>query len=215
MPAVLFRELEPEVLAGAPACPIPTIIRAIRDATRELCEKASCYRFALENEVVVENIRDVELFLPSETVLVRPMSISLDNRPLRFTTPTLMDKQDPDWRLLTGPPTHAMRSTESETAILLFPLPEKSYGSPGLSGEVALKPSRVATGVDSVFLEHHQNVIVSGALSRILMIKAGSWYDPQLASYYKGEFEHELNSAAAFGGSDDISKPDLIRYGGI
>lgn len=215
MPQVSFRELEPEVLSAAPACPIPTIIRELRNAARELCEKTSCYRYAVSDEVVVENIRDVELFLPSETVLVRPMSITLDNRPLRFTTPKLLDADDPDWRILKGPPTHVMRSTESQSALLLFPLPERSYAAPGLAGEVALKPSRAATQVDSLFLENYQTVVVSGALARILMIKSGTWYDARLAGHYKSEFEHELNSAAAFGGADDIAKNTLVRYGGI
>lgn len=215
MAQIPFRELEVEVLAGAPTCPIPTIIRELRNATRELCEKTSCYRYALQDEVVVENIRDVELFLPSQTVVVRPLSATLDNRPLEMITPVLLDADDPDWRTLTGPPTHVLRSTESETALLLFPLPEKSYSNPGLAGEVALKPSRAATQIDSVVLENHQTVIISGALSRILMIKSGPWFDPTMARYYKGEFEHELNSAAAFGGMDDVAKKRLVRYGGI
>jgi hypothetical protein len=216
MALVEFDALYPEVLATAPTCPAITIQRAMLNAARELCELSKCYRYRLEPEVVVPNDPEVALSLPSFTTLVAPITLSLNGEILRPTTPSLLEEDDQNWEQETGTPRMFMRSTLELNTVRLYPTPDRSYtSSAGLRGEVALKPSRAAPGVEEMVLDKYQTALVSGALSKLLMIASAPWYNPIQASYHAEMFSVEIEKAKARGAAEDLPKRRAVRYGGI
>lgn len=215
MATVEFSELLSEILAAAPACPLPTIVRTMRNAARELCEDSDCYRYTLENTVVVRNQTDVALSLPTGTTLHRPIVLVLDGKPLSPYSTTLLHRDAADWRDEPGEPRYWMRSTAGVNFIALAPVPVETYSKNGLKGEVALKPARDATGMDEVFMDRFQNPLIDGALATILSIPSAPWYAPDVASYHKQLFDRAKDDARAIADGDDTPKRRNIVYGGI
>jgi hypothetical protein len=215
MSLVSFVELEPQVLATLPACPTPTIVREIRNAARELCEDAKCLRTTVDNEPVLAGVNEIEFDIDENYVLVAPISLNVGERTLQATSPILLDEDYNDWRDEVGPPCKYMRSTETLNAIILFPKPDQNYTTEPLRGEIAVKPSRSATQIDEIFLERFETALVSGALSRLLMVSNTPWYNPQQASYHRTIFDGELDKAKSYGNGGDLPKLRKTRYGGI
>jgi len=216
MAMVPFEELFPEVLAVAPTCPTPTMVRVTRNAIREFCERAKCYRYSLEAEAVVANDPEVQLTLPPFTVMVAPITISLGGELLKPTSPGLLEEDSEDWESHVGEPRFYLRSTLDLNAVKLFPIPISGYsGDKGLRGEVALKPSRAATGIEEMVFDQYFSGFVSGTLADLLMIPSAPWYSPSQAAFHAEIFEMEILKAQSRAASDDLPKRRTVRYGGI
>jgi hypothetical protein len=215
MAQIEFSTLLPEVLATAPACPTPTIVRNLRAAARELCEDSDCWRVTLENTVVVANQGEVELSLPTGTTLHRPIVLNFDGERLEPYSVALLDKDDPDWRQNPGTPKYWMRSNANLDAIRLAPVPDATTTQNALLGEVAVKPSRDATAVEEIFLDRFQNTLINGALARLLSVPSAPWYAPDVAIYHKQLFDMAKDEARMLADGDDTPKKRLLKYGGI
>ena len=212
MAEVEFRELASEVLSVAAACPMPTIIRNARNAARELADRAECFRFTISEQPVFPGESSVELTLPCDTVLVRPVVLSLDGARLAPRSPTLLDVDDSGWRSVVGTPKMYLRDQNTLNSVLLYPAPEAS-GS--LSGEVAVKPSRDAVALDEVYMDRFQYIIVDGTLARLLAIPSAPWFNSQIAAYHRNLFEASLDDARRTADSDDVPKLRKLVYGGL
>jgi len=64
---------------------------------------------------------------------------------------------------------------------------------PGIEVTASIKPERNALEVARVIHEDYYELIRSGALSFLTMIPNQPWSNPEMAQYYKREFEIELN----------------------
>lgn len=215
MTTVSFSELFPEVLAVAPSCPDPTIVRALRNATRELCKEAKCYRYTIENETVQADESEFEFYVPDDTVMVSPIELTINGLPLLPTSIQLLNQDDSDWRTASGAPKEYIRTWDQMGVIRLYPIPEETYTTVGLRGQVALKPTRTATVIDETFLDRFEETIIHGALSKLLMIEGKRWYSPQQGQYHEFKFTDYKESAKRLANSDDMPKRRTVVYGGL
>jgi len=215
MANIPLSELAPEVLATAPTCPTPTVVRALRTAARNLCEEAVCYRYDIGNVVVPANVNQISLDVPANTVMQRAVSLTLDSQPLLFSSPTLLDDMSPNWRTDLGRPRYFYRASDDMNDIIIVPRPAVTYATVGIRGIVAVKPSRTATEIDEVFLDQFQDIIVDGALAALLVVRSAPWYDPNLAVFHKNTYDNSVLDAKARAESDDTYKGKLINYGGL
>lgn len=214
MPQVPFTELLPEVLATAPSCPMPTVVRNLRHAARELCEKAKCWRVDVEGDPIAAGEAEYMFYVPEDTVMVAPISLTIDGRPLNPGSLQILNADSPDWRTRIGPPTQYLRSADEGNSIRLYMIPDRRYDSPGIYGEIAVKPTRTAMGVSELFMDRYGNALVEGALARLLMIPS-DWYAPNQSSYHLAAFQTAIDAARAYANGDDLPKRRTVRYGGI
>lgn len=214
MAIVAFSELEPEILAVAPACPTPTVTRALRTAARNLAERTNAFQVTLDNVVVPRYSKSISLDVPTQTVLHKPVSLRLNGKPIEPGSPALMDESDPDWRDSYDTPYMYWMATDELDAIVLAPYPNSTLTN-GIKGQIAVKPSRTATGIDEVWMDRYQDAIVDGALGDLLMVRSAPWYDPQLGAVHKGFFESAMLDAKAYGDGDNMYKRRTVRYGGL
>jgi hypothetical protein len=214
MATVAFSELVPEVLATASACPTPTIVRNLRNAARELCEQSDCYRFTIDNTVVVANQSDVEIAVPSSTTMHKAVTLQLNSKRIKPFSVVMQDHDDEGWRDKPGTPEYFMRSNETLNAVRLIPTPDTTLTTNGLKGEVSLKPSRTATGVDDIFMDRFHSTLVDGALAKLLAVSSAPWFDPQLAAYHAQLFNAAKDEARRIADGDDMPKLRKLRYGG-
>ena len=60
---------------------------------------------------------------------------------------------------------------------------------------MALTPTVAATGAEQAYLEDWRDVIVDGALSYLMTMKARTWFDPNEAKVRKASFERGIWNA--------------------
>ena len=216
MANVLFSSLSPELLAVAPNCPVPTMIREIRAATREFCERSFAYRADVSLESVDGGSSEFIFALPADTQLVKPINIKVDSTPLDPVSTKILDARHPNWRTETGVPKMWTRSTLALDGVLIIPPPPATLvGDNGLSAEVSIKPTRTATSVSDILVDRFYDTLITGACHRLLNIPSAAWYNPRAASVHYSQFEHGIVKAMQLANMDDTPKVGLIMYGGI
>jgi hypothetical protein len=212
MAQVPFQELIPEVLSTAAACPTPTIIRNMRNAAIELAQKAECMRWELEGDLAIANLPDAELSVPADMVMMHPISLRYNGENILPNSIRLLDVDVPGWRAECGVPTHWLARQNAISSVRLYPIPRET-GT--ITGEIAVKPSRDATGLEEVFMDRFMTHIIDGTLGRLLAIPSAPWFNGQLAQYHKSEFIAMLDEARRIADADNIPKLRKLKYGGV
>lgn len=213
MTQVPFQELIPEVLSIAPACPTPTIIRSMRNAAIELAQKAECMRWELEGDLAIAGIPDTELSVPTDMVMMHPISLRYNGKNILPLSVRMLDVDNVSWREESSDvPTNWIPRQNAISTVRLYPIPSVT-GT--ITGEVAIKPSRDATGLEEVFMDRFMTYIIDGALGRLLAIPSAPWFDGQLAQYHKSEFIAMLDEAKRIADADNIPKLRKLKYGGM
>lgn len=215
MAVVAFSALSPEILAVAPSCPLLTITRELRNAARDFCLKSNAYRHRIDNEPVSSGEPNVQILTPDDTILIRPISVSVNGLLITPVTDALLDVDDPSWRTASGPPKHYLREWDVLDELRLYPIPDADYTTVGMRGIVAVQPTRAATTIEEAFLDRYQEAIIHGALSKLLLVPSASWYNPTQGIYHKGQFLDAIDAARTFGNSEDLPVHRVMEYGGI
>ena len=213
MAQVSFRELTPEILATAPACPIPTMVRAIRNACVELAAFSGCMRYELEGQLALAGLPDTELDLPRDTNLVKVIALTAEGNDVKPYSIRMLNKDDPEWQDREADiPTYFLRTQNNLNALRLYPKPISTIT---LKGEVAIKPSRDAQGLEEIYLDRFQQSIVDGALARLLAAHNAPWFSPEGAAHHRGLFDRSMDDAKRVADADDLPKRRTISYGGV
>ena len=212
MPNIDFIDLLSEVQPKAKTAPVATLVRAIRDAAIEFCERTEVWRYRPAGVQIDAGVPEVTLTLPEGTVMAKILRASLDGRPLTLTSEELLEQKHPQWRQRPSKPSACFRV--SGTVIAIAPMPIATYSN-SLDLTVALKPIRTATSMDADILDDYYRGIVEGALSYVLSEEGESWSNPVAAAQHRVMFENKMLDAYAKGKQDNTSKVRVMAYGGL
>jgi hypothetical protein len=221
MAEIAFSTLEPEIRAAGPVVPSPTVVREIRRGFIELCRRSNCYRADIDDVTVAASTADIDLSatLPANTVLTRPIKLTVAERKFAASSSAQVAECDPAWHDREGTyPEVWWPSAAAVGSIRIYPMAAValSGAGKGISGEVAVQPSRTATGIEEVMLERYFDAAIDNVLARLLMIADADWYNPQQAAVHRQLFEDAVLVAKA--DAENESAPDKLRttgYGGI
>jgi hypothetical protein len=187
MATVNWETFLPLITPEIPGCPHATIELNLAATAADFCARTHIWRAPLDlgttqvDEAIYPVINTVNVIIESVLWLL------VDNRTLEHTDPRLINPED---LTRTGRPTHFW--VESDKNIRLFFTPDDVYT---LNGEVALKPSRLANGVDSWIYETWADVLVSGAIYRITRVPGKEWSNPEMAGAHKSLYEQGVTNA--------------------
>lgn len=213
MAQVEFDSLIREALSAVPACPRPTIVRNILNAAIDLAEKTGCMRYELEGDLAIADLPEVEFSLPQDTVLVKPVALEFNGVPLTPTSVRIMNKDRPEWKGERAPtPKHYLRAQNTLNAVRLYPIPDVTGA---ITGEVAVKPTRDAEGIEDIYMDRFFTALVDGMLGRLLAISSAPWYSPSVADHHMQRFYAQFDEATRVADADDVPKLRTVRYGGM
>lgn len=187
MATVNWETFLPLITPEIPGCPHATIELNLAATAADFCARTHIWRAPLDlgttqvDEAIYPVINTVNVIIESVLWLL------VDNRTLEHTDPRLINPED---LTRTGRPTHFW--VESDKNIRLFFTPDDVYT---LNGEVALKPSRLANGIDSWIYETWADVLVSGAIYRITRVPGKEWSNPEMAGAHKSLYEQGVTNA--------------------
>lgn len=195
-----------------PKAPAQVVQNAVRDAARELCTKGKVYLLDSDPIDMVAGTKEYPWtksgYTDVEVIEIwQALFNSYELTP--FTREQLKTKWA-SWPNLVGTPEVYLRLRPS--VIRLVPYPAQN-STAALIVWAYLRPVRTATGISSEFGERYYNAIAKGALAKLLMRKGTPYYDPQLGSAERREFEvamGEANLAAELGENDNDLEGDTV-----
>lgn len=204
-------DLSQSLQMKAPDAALPYLVRELRAALIEFCEKSKAYIHRLEPMVVIKNKYEYDLCVPQQTKVAAPLYFSYDSTPLTPTSDTLLNQDMPDWQTKAGTPT---RFFVEKDKLFLARVPAATVAQ-AVTGKVALKPTRTAAVVDEDFYEENEQAVLDGALARIFGTVGKPWSDPGLAQLHRSLFLDAIEDAKAKSQQDHTPKPRVTAYGGI
>lgn len=188
----------PYVLHEVPGAPEPLVIRAIRDAAIEFCEKSLILTRDHDPITVKAGVVDYDLEPPSGYVVIKIQQAWLDNNKLTPLAPDVVRDASVYNRLFSAyqsaPSTPQAYLQKEERTVSVWPLPDKQY-TKSLTMRVALKPTRSSTTVDDVLFEDYAEQIASGALSKLMASANKPYTNFDMAGVHKGLFMQGINVA--------------------
>lgn len=180
------------VRALIPKCPAPVVNRHLHRAARELCRNSLAWTAVIPAESVVSSSFPMEIVDSSSTRVVKILSVRRDDVQLEQSDIATEEQLSDAWRSSTGVPLRWIE--ESPGVLLIVPLPDEACS---VDVEVAIEPASSSMEIGDALLLDHEDTLVAGTVHRLCMIPGQPWSSPEMAAYYKGEFDKGIDDAKA------------------
>jgi hypothetical protein len=203
MADVLFDEYYGDIALQVPGAPEPLIDRAIVRATRTLCYESEYWRVTTDPMMVRNGV--VELDLPTNSEIVRPLWVRLGEREL---------KAHSDHSLIGVQPGRPRGYVVDADLLTLVPQPDGVIDE-RVTARLVLQPTRSAPVVPEAVGRRFYEAIVSGALSYLCAQVDQPWGNAELAQLHAGGFQLQIALARRRAGSEGAHVPRSIVYGGL
>lgn len=204
--SVFFDEVMPD-LSGAPAQPL--VENAIRNAVIDLCTRGLVWRVDLDPVDAIANLGEYDFDPDSGTIVVRALVLWYNKQRLLMKTPAELAEMYAHWPSETGTPLYFTQERPSESFILV-PTPIAAFDD-AVTGKLAIKPTRNATGCDAVLHETWRETVAHGAKAKLFAMKKKPWSDGGQAGYHQSKFDAEVAAAAQDASSGFTGKPKRVR----
>lgn len=211
MANLTFLELADSLLIKAPGAPLPYLVRCLRDATTEFCEKSESFEYRFEPITSIAGEPEYEIDVPTGTRVVKLLRLTYKGDPLKPSSPSLLDQLAPKWDSEQHTPRWYFYSARLLT---LAPIPPDTI-THTITGAVALKPTRTASGIDEDFYEENEQALLDGALAYLFRDTAQVWGDPMLSNMHYALFTQAIEDAKSKSRHDHMPKRRSMTYGGI
>lgn len=195
MATVAFSTLVGNVSEIVPQCPTPIIVRALREAAIESCARGFIWPANLATVVLIAGTAGYIFVTPfTDTVVTSIQSARVNGEHLTIYTDEQAIGFDPSWLDVTktGSPESIWQYTP--TIYNITPVPD-SVTTYNLKMRVYLKPTTSATGMEDDVLNDNQELIITGAVHKLLMQPKRPWSDVEVAGYYGKQFSFRLHTA--------------------
>jgi len=216
MSTINFETLLSELIPFVPEAPDLIIIRNIRAALIELCEKASIYQKELDPISSVKGEFEYELDVPAGTTLHEILWVTHDGHDLEPISPTLLEQRKPKWRTTevgeSGTPEFYLKFNAS--TIYVVPAPSNTTAD-SIRVRAILKPTHTATSCDAEVMNDYRDAIVNGAAFRLLRTPGHSFTDFNAAQVYGTLFIDQLQDAKERARYGDVPVVKKVKYGGL
>jgi len=198
--------LIPEVQAAATSCPGFTAERAVLAAAIEFADMSWCLQEEHDVFDLEEGIAEYELDAPLKHRITGIINVRINGEPIFPYTSAEKDRQDTDWRTATGEyPTWYLRELSPTVKLVkLYPVPLADVDD-AVALLMAVSPARNSTRIDDRFGAEHYDAIISGAISRVLMLPNKEWTNLVTASAYRNTFLDYAYSAR------NVTMNDVLR----
>lgn len=179
-----WADFYPDLIPHVMGCPYPTADVALRAAAREYLQRTRLWREWLPPVTVRPGVREYDLDLPMDSMVVRIERSTVNGHPL----PVLShNAQDSDYSREPQPDL-GMVSRDRATFTLTQALPAGTR----LAAEVSLMPSTKARGIpNDLFFQHYEDIL-HGAKHRLMLMSNTSFFNADLAMVSKAAFESAI-----------------------
>ena len=175
----------PLITPHIPDCPDSVIKTYLAIAAADFFTRTHLWREDIDTIYVSPGVYEYDL--DGDALIEDLISVTADRRELQHTDMRLIPN---DRRYDTGFPTHYW--IHSDNTIRLHPIPDQKLT---LKLAAVLRPSRTGTSVPDWIFELWADVLVAGAVHRIVSIPGKVWTNLALAEETQAHFEQGITAA--------------------
>jgi hypothetical protein len=192
----LLTRFYPYVTVDVPAAAIPSVEVAVRDTCIDFCERTLLLQVDHDPITVIAGESTYEFSPPDGYVVSKIMKMWLADEPIYPVAADYVDDSGYVERGSTYEADPCAYLQKDARSFSLLPTPKETVRN-GLVMRVAIKPTRETAEVDDVLYDDYAEIIGYGAKYRLLMSPGKEYSNPQLASAFKGLFDHGMSRARA------------------
>ncbi len=197
MASIAWSTFLPDILVEVPGVSEPLAERHAREAAIKFCRRSKAYVYTLDPIPVIANQPEYDFGAPSKTVIVEPLELWLAGEKLIPATSAELSATYKDWKSQSGVPKYYLAETHDvNLRLLTLALTPNTSDATGVTGRVALAPTRDATGIEEIIYEDYGREIAYGALATLLLMANKPWSKPDLGDDYRKRFGAACGSAA-------------------
>jgi hypothetical protein len=200
-----------DIEAEAPGCSIPRMKRAVRQAVREFCSDSGAWRYSFMTSAI-KGVNTLSIDIPQDSRIINIHDVRVNDVPLRATNRKQLKYDMPDWDQSEGKPLRYFLNEEDEIAVAPKPDKDDVYA---VHVDVSLKPVHSANVLDDIVLDRWYEIILHGALSKLLMQKDTGYTDRGGAELHLNLFREGIDKAAAQATNDNVYRGGVTAYGGL
>lgn len=214
-----------KVRIEAPGCPDVIIEDALIDAVQDFFRMSEAWRYtvptlldwttALTFPALTEGVE-----IPADTRVFRldVLKYASDGtslKPVPFSTRQQLDCEYPDWEVRTGNSPQRWTNDAGGNEPRIIPIADADVNG-SIQARVILVPLTTATTVEDFFYHEYHDAFRFGALARILKMPGRDWTNPQMAAFYRTQFDIEWKKAKSRAEAE-YGQPvnRVMAYGGI
>lgn len=211
-----WRDFLPETMRLCPTAPRVVALTQIKEACIDFFQRSRCWRVDLAPVLVPTSTQTFAPVPPAQTEVVDIMSAQWDGRPITIKSRQELDDEWTGWRGLLPSERPQLLSLQNERTMRLIPM---NTAAGTLDVYAAIKPSRMASGIDDIQFSEHLETIAMGAAFRLLMMPDKAWTNFELAAERRDAFRDGIRKARnlakrGYARSNNLYAP-ARRYGGL
>lgn len=188
MASITWDDVLPLIVPELPTCPEATIKEYLPIVASEFFARTFLWRAPLIDAATVAGQAEYDMCSDGfDTVIESVLWLKVDGRAMTHTDPRLVD---PELMDTAGRPTRFW--IERDRAIRLMYIPDDVFP---ITGEVVLKPTRVAQTMPQWVYETWIDTLVSGTIYRLCRLRGKDWSDPEFAAIHKNLYEQGVTNA--------------------
>lgn len=187
---MLLADFHPYVMPEVTGCPAPMVDQALRMMAIEFCRETKCWTELQSPVTLMDDVNEYDLDAPTGAQVLTVRDVWVGAR--RLTPVTLSDLPVlmPDWLVTrSSEPSHYNMAGELPM-LKVYPTPEKP--TQALTVRVTYTPTLSATALPDFFTSKHLDALTSGAKARLMVMPGVSWSSPELAVYYRANFDKAI-----------------------
>lgn len=210
---IAWTSYTPHIKPYAPSCPDNIIEQQVLSVVIDFCEKTLIWRETMTAINTVVGTGTYTIVPPTNTRVVLPIELRYDDNPVTPKSEEELDWLDTGWRTSDdGVPNYYFCPTPNT---IRFNRTSDEAITGGITGTIAVKPDRSATGGDDIIYDDWLETIREGVLHRLYSMKDKHWSSPQEAvlkgQYYSGGVQN-AKARAKMGHSKAITRVRQRRW---
>lgn len=205
-------DFHPNVVVDAPGAPTSLITLALLASLTEFCRLSKAWVADIGPLTTIADIRKYTLSPPTNSRVHTILRVTYDDKRLDPSSDELINQDAHNYLDRTGTPKVYVK--ESGDEVSFYPVPSTTAVNI-IQMKAALMPILTATTIDENLADNYSEIIVAGALYRLLQQKSRAWYDPQRAAECKDVYYSGIAEAKSTAQLDHTPKKRVMRYGGL
>jgi len=179
----------PEVIG----CPTPTLDQALVLTAIEFCRETKVWTDMQEPVMLVDGVPDYEIDVPKDAYLQTVRDVWVGGRRLQPITMTGLQEVMPDWDTAQASEPSYYNMAGELPLLKVFPTPANANKKTMIVRAVFV-PTAAATSLPDFLGQRHMEAIASGTKARLMAMPAVPWSNPELAMYYRANFDKAILS---------------------
>lgn len=187
------QDLLPHVMVDVPGCPLPIAQMALMRAAITLCSETDAWQEVQDPIQLIDGETSYQVDAPSGAELRRVLSVWTPSGELKAIPSGQVSDILPNWQSATGSEPMFYVGVQGSPEIHIYPRPyNMAAGGVAITVKASYKPKLSSTTLPDSLVSENFEALLAGTKANLMITPGRAWSNPQLAGFYKTEFENAI-----------------------